>query len=443
MKLTNKLFQTIPVTALLVIASPSLALAQAGDAKADAKAVDESIWTRDKFSGDWFGMRSDLSNAGVDVDLRLTQYWQRVATGGKQQNDEYGGTMDYRVNFDGGKLIGAQGWSINMHARTRFGEDISPDVGAFVLENAGMLMPAPGDYHETDITGLVVSKAFPIGDATIGDITVGKLDVLDTVTGFFPGFGNGQEGFWNANSSVSALPWFGAVAGLSLYGGYGVTVDKATGTATNGLLITGTENVSTEWGSLSDSFDDVWIAAFHRFLWATDDGRPGYFMIFGGYSTKEQNSNDPHDFIFKHGEGIESTEDKRPWDIALYFTQDLWHADGNANRKVTLLSGGTFGPDNPQFSQYNFFTNVEMFGPFASRPYDRVGLAGFWNSLSDNYKDLVRPVVELQNLWGFELYYSYAIAKSVHLTADLQLVETEIKDDDLAVIPGVRLMIDF
>jgi hypothetical protein len=31
----------------------------------------------------------------------------------------------------------------------------------------------------------------------------------------------------------------------------------------------------------------------------------------------------------------------------------------------------------------------------------------------------------------------------VHLTADIQLIENEFKDDDMAVIPGVRLVMDF
>ncbi len=426
----------------------SLASAQtndgsANDESADAQPTNESIWTRDKLTGDWWGLRSDLSKDGIDIDLRLTQYWQRVATGGKRQNDEYGGTMDYRVNFDGGKLFGAQGWSLNMHARTRFGEDISPDVGAFVLENTGMLMPIPGDYSETDITGLIVSKVFPLGKG-LADVSFGKLDVLDTATGFFPGLAYGQEGFWNANSSISALPWFGAVAGLSLYGGYAITIDTEHGApiASNGLLITGTENVSDNWGSVSDSFDDVWIAGFHRFLWKLDD-KLGYFMMFAGYSTKEQKSNDPLDFIHIPGQGIVNDEEKNPWDIALYFTQHLWEAEGNPNRKLVFLTGGTFGPDNPQFAQWNFFANVEAYGIMDSRPHDKMGLAFFRNGLSDNFIELVSPLVDLQDVWGFEFYYNIEINKWLHLTPDIQLVETEIEDDDFAVIPGVRLVVDF
>jgi len=305
-----------------------------------------------------------------------------------------------------------------------------------------MLMPLPGNYHDTDITGLIVSKVFPFSDTHLADITVGKLDVLDTATGFFPGLAYGQEGFWNVNSSISALPWFGAVAGLSLYGGYGMTINKEHGIPQSGFLITGTENVTTTNGQLADSFDDgVWLAAFHRFLWKMDD-KPGYFMIFGGYSTRDQVSNEPHDFFFKPGQGIENDDEEKPWDIALYFTQDLWHAEGNPNRKVVFLMGGTAGPDNPQFAQYNFFANVEGFGLIPSRPHDRMGMAGWWNGFSDNFTDLISPVADFQDLYGFELYYNYQINKWMHLSPDIQLVQNEWKDDDMAVIFGVRLVID-
>jgi hypothetical protein len=55
----------------------------------------------------------------------------------------------------------------------------------------------------------------------------------------------------------------------------------------------------------------------------------------------------------------------------------------------------------------------------------------------------VSPVADLQDLYGFELYYNYQVIPSVHLTADIQLIENEFKDDDMAVIPGVRLVMDF
>lgn len=209
----------------------------------------DSLWTRDKLLGDAGGVRSTLAKHGIDIDLRLSQYYQGVASGGKDENSEYGGTMDYRANIDLNKLIGTwEGFSVSVHARTRFGEDVSGDAGAFVLENTGMLMPAPDNYHNTDVTGLLVNQYLPLGENHLGLLSLGKIDVIDAVSLFFPSVSYGQEGFWNVNSMVSALPWFGAVEGLSLYGGWAATINKEYQIGQSAILVTGTENVSDNLG---------------------------------------------------------------------------------------------------------------------------------------------------------------------------------------------------
>lgn len=402
---------------------------------------DENL-QRDTLTGDWGGLRTDLTKHGIDIDLRLSQYGQWVTDGGVDTNGEYGGTMDYRLNIDANKLFGSwEGLSIAIHARTRFGEDVNADVSPLGLQNTGMLMPSPGDYDHTDITGVTVSQYLPFMGG-LANVTVGKIDVVDTLNGFFPSIGYGQEGFWNVNSMVTALPWFGAVRGLSLHGIIGITVNQEFMAPESGVLVLGTKNVATDSGSVSDSFEDgAFIAAFHRFYWKIED-RPGFFMVFAGGSTADQASTDPHDIVVVPGEGLE-TDEKKPWDVALYYSQELWRSDSDANRKVNFLTGGTVGPDNPQFSQYNYFAHLEAFGPFGSRPNDRAGVSFWWNSISDNTKDLVSPVTDLQNTWGTEVYYNVEITKWLHVSADLQFIETEQADNDLAVIPGIRMVIDF
>ena len=431
----------IPGT-LMLLALCGPVVAQAADT-APADENSESIWTRDKLTGDdWYGVRSGLSEHGVDLDLRMSLYGQRVTTGGVDVNGEGGGTMDYRLNIDGDKLFGAKGFAINVHARTRWGKDVSADAGAFTLENTGMLMPAPGDYEHTDITGFTVSQYLPIFGLSI--VEVGKLDVPDLLTLFFPNVAYGQEGFWNVNSMVSAMPWVGAVQGLSLYGGIGATINQEHKIIQSGIILTGTENVSTKAIGKGSLGSGTWIAAFHRFLWKTDgDGHQGYFMIFAGGSTRDQPSNDPHDFVFVHGEGIKDEDTEKPWDIALYLYQDFWQAKGDPRRKANFMIGGTAGPDNPQMVQYNLFANVEVFGLMDSRPRDRMGAAVFWNGLSDNYEDLVSPVVEVEDAYGFEVYYNVEVNKWLHLGPDLQVVDTELADEDTAVIVGLRLTTDF
>ena len=200
--------------------------------------------------------------------------------------------------------------------------------------------------------------------------------------------------------------------------------------------------MTTQWSSIEDSFKDgAWFAAFHRFFWKLED-KTGYFMLFAGGSTREQPSNDPNDHLPIPGEGIVSTDEERPWDIAAYVYQTFWQAEKDPNRKATILMGGTGGPDNPQFAQYNFFASVEAHGPMASRPHDRMGVSGWKNWLSDDFEELVSPVANVRDTYGFELYYNVAVNQWLHVTPDLQFVENERNGDNLAVIAGLRMVMD-
>jgi carbohydrate-selective porin OprB len=455
--LRSRLLSAFPwMVAALILALP--AVPQPAHAADEATAEDakpapketfqeqfEEVWKRELLTGDWEGWRTALQEHGIDPHFRLSQYGQWVADGGRETAGGYGGTMDYRINADLRKLFGLwDGLSVSMHARSRWGQDVNKDAGEFALPNAGLIMPVPGNYTGTDVTGLVVSQNLPFFAGRLANITLGKLDVIDTVNGFFPDIVTfGQEGFWNINALVTALPWFGAVNGLGLYGGVLSTINQEFQMAESGFLVTGTQNVSDSWSSVQDSFDDgFWLAGYHRFLWKLED-KPGYFLLFAGGSTRDQPSNDPHDHVVIPGQGVLNTKEKKPWDIAMYLYQVFWQAENDPNRKATIFIGGTVGPDDPQFAQYHVFAALEAHGPMASRPLDRMGVSYWKNWLSGDFKNLVSPVANLRDLWGFEIYYNIAINKWLHLTPDLQFVKNENRGDDLAIIPGLRAVIDF
>jgi porin len=405
--------------------------------------VIKDVWTRDTLLGDWGGLRTDVHDHGIDVGLRLSQFYQSVASGGRDTNSEYGGIMDYRLNIDGQKLFGLwEGVSLQLHATTRFGEDVNADAGDLSLINAGMLYPAPGDYHDTKITHFAVTQNLFGGRA---QAFAGKLNVVDLMTGFFPQIAGGLEGFWGVQTLMPALPWFRFV-NLSQWGGGAWTINEETKMVEHGFLVIGQENTSTEnFTKLKSSFDDgVAMLAWIRLFWKLDE-LPGYFLLFGGGSTKKYQSNDPHDWHFVPGQGLANDNGKKePWDIAWYFYQDFWQAQGDPTRHAGIFFGASTGNDDPNFSQSNAFLTVEAFGPMASRPKDRMGVAAFYSSFTDDYKDLTDDLgIELRDMWGFELYYNIEINKWLHLTPDLQLLENEWRGDDFAIIPGVRLVTDF
>ena len=86
----------------------------------------------------------------------------------------------------------------------------------------------------------------------------------------------------------------------------------------------------------------------------------------------------------------------------------------------------------------------------ASRPHDRMGVAGWYSGLSRQFiRDVSSPLlppadrVFLRDTWGFEIYYNVALNSWLHLTPDMQFVMNERVGDDIAIIPGIRLVMDF
>jgi porin len=403
-----------------------------------AREVLKDIWTRDKLSGDWGGLRTDLADHGVYPEITFSQFGQGVASGGKNRNGEYLGKVDYRLNLDVAKLAGLwQGVGISLHAETRFGNGIEADAGAFALPNTASLYPLPDDYHDTDITGLLLTQMLFDERVTL---FFGKIHTVDLVTLIFPEAANGLEGFWNINGLVPALPWF-RFWNLSIWGGGGWTNQEEG--IQSGLFFFGQENVSTTW-EFAESFEDgVGLFGFYRFFYEIA-GKPGFVMVGAGGATKKYPSLDSSDFINIPGAGPVSTTGKRPWDLAAYVQQVFWQAEDDPKRRAQFFMGGTGGNDNPNFSNWTVFASIEAFGPMVSRAQDRIGISFWYSGLSNDFVDLLDDLgFRARDTWGFELYYNFEINPWLHLTPDLQLIQNDDKDDDFAVIPGIRLVLDF
>jgi porin len=161
----------------------SIVLAATGTPSFADESAEDSIWTRDHLLGDWGGLRSGLAEHGIYVDLRLTQIYQDVTDGGVDTGSEYGGVMDYIVNVDAEKLGLWKGLAFNVHAQTRYGEDINSKAGPLTLASTPLLYPLPGDYSGTKVTGAAVYQTFFDGKA---QAFAGKLHTLDLVQGIFP-----------------------------------------------------------------------------------------------------------------------------------------------------------------------------------------------------------------------------------------------------------------
>jgi porin len=402
----------------------------------------ENVWNRDKLTGDWGGLRTDLiKDHGVDLEVRYSSFYQNVTSGGVDTGHAYANKVDSWLNIDMNKLFGTwKGLSISAHMETRHGDDVLDDAGAFVLPNAALMFPLPGDYHGNQVTGLTVSQTLFDGKAAIMG---GKLQAFDLLQGFFPNTVDyGLDGFMNANSMMSILSW-GRWLTLSQYGVAGWTVEHEM--PSSGFIVAGSENTTTTW-SMTDSFSDGFgIMLFHRFVYAID-GKMGYVYVAPGWSTRNYPSTEPVDWTAHPGEGLESTKNKKPWSFALYVYQIFWQQEGNDKRFAHVFMGGSISDDNPSFADWDVFANIQAFGPFEARPHDRMGVAYHYYHIADDFDELVSDVPGKNlrsNTWTTELFYNIEINRWLHLTPNLQYAQNENESDDPAVIVGTRLVVDF
>jgi porin len=93
------------------------------------------ILSRPRLTGDWGGLRDELAQKGIvlDVDLLLTP--QVIMSGGRNTSSDFWGNMDYTLNVDTQKLGLWPGGFFKVSADTGFGSNAFQDTGAIVPVN--------------------------------------------------------------------------------------------------------------------------------------------------------------------------------------------------------------------------------------------------------------------------------------------------------------------
>jgi porin len=396
------------------------------------------VWNRDKLTGDWMGFRTDAKDHGLDVQFTLSQFYQGVASGGVDKNSEYGGKLNLRVTVDANKLLGTwKGLYFSAHVETQFGEGILEDTGGFVLENAAMLYPTVGSKR-TEITGYLLEQYLNKNLA----VFAGKLNALDLWTAFYPkDVSYGLDGFWNLNSMATGFPWLRYV-NLAMWGGGGWTITDD-GQIQAALLVFDVDSAATS-NSITNVFGDgVAGLAVYKFFYDIFE-MPGSLLLAVGGSTAEYGSLDPHDWGVVPGEGLTNDDKRGTGTGGGYLRQVFWQAEDDKDRSAWLLMGASVSSGNPSFAKWNVFVTLNSVGLFSSRPKDRMGVSWWFTGLSNNFTDLTRDVgFPTRDTYGVEIFYNIQLNPWLHLTPDLQIVRNENKGDNTAIIPGVRMVIDF
>lgn len=129
-------------------------------------------------------------------------------------------------------------------------------------------------------------------------------------------------------------------------------------------------------------------------------------------------------------------EKRGAWHVKYAFQQYLWQDHDNPSRGWGLFGHAGVWDDNPSPMKWSMTLGITGSPPIESRPLDKFGIGYFHTSLSDALRRGLDPILELQDEYGLELFYTWQVATRLRLTPNVQIIESGIRAADTTAIVG-------
>jgi porin len=256
--------------AALAILAPVVACAQPYDVP---PTWGGDFWSRPRLTGDWLGFRDEMGKRGVVVDIDLLQILQGNATGGRDTGVAYGGTADYTLHVDTGKLGLWPGGFFMVYGMSGFGDSENGDVGAQGAVNMSALLPEP--HTSTALMNLTYMQFF----ATWIGVFTGKVYGLSADNNAFAHDYRTQFSNFGLNINLTA-----ALAPISAYGGGLVLVPWKDALATVAVV---DPSGTPRSNNLGKAFDDGVLLAPEGRVTIRPFGLVGHQLVGGYWSNKQ------------------------------------------------------------------------------------------------------------------------------------------------------------
>jgi len=396
--------------------------------------------SRLKLTGDWGGLRDQLRDHGVTLDISETTYYQGAASGGLEDGFEFGGRADYILNVDGQKAGLWPGFFINLHGETVYGDSVNLFTGAIVPVNIGRAHPV---FFGT--AGALTSVRFTQALSENFVVYAGKINTIDNVQQpFMPSRGL-DAGFMNATFVWNVIlgrtlnyATLGAGAAV-LAGGYPVfsltvydTNDDSTRSGFDKLFDNGALIYPTV--SLPTKFFDM----------------PGHQSLWGAYSSGRYAIVTPQSLtllpLVLQGQlrpSALTTLVQGSWWITYLFDQALWVNPTDKTRSWGVFGNFGISDGKPNPIKWSAIFGIGGTSPIPSRKLDTFGVAYYYLGYSDDFKKVARSIVPVRDERGFEIFYDVGVTPWLHITPDLQVITPTLGLAEASVVLGLRTKIDF
>ena len=406
-----------------------------------APTPEPDFWTQEELTGDWGGTRKRWKDKGVELEFKLNQFYQGVASGGIETGSEYNGKFATGFKFDFGKLAGWQFWSAEISTETRFGGPLLGGTGTISPVNTAVIVPG-ADGTVFSVTAVNATKLFPI-DLKKGNlfaVSVGRYNLLDLIQeDFFAG--EGTDRFFNM-AQIGPLTVLRQVPLITNAVSFAY-VRHGEPFITFAVMDPNDHSVDP---GLSDLFADGVTFSPGISVPTKYFGKTAKHSFGGAITTKKYTPFDSIKQIIIPGPPINPIEPQGgSWSVNYTFRQYL--VEREKKDGWGFFSQLSFADDAT--SPITSFLSVGIGGNglIESRPRDEFGIAYAFTDLSDVLKDNInlitlggrRPRAEHQ----VEMFYNFHVTPWLRLTGDLQIMRPTKAIAKTPIIPGLRLEIRF
>ncbi len=449
-----------------LVAMPGWASAQNADSKADnpgddrgVKSMAGGILPLEKFGGevtergyllgDWGGLRTDLAKKGIRFRGSLTPVFQSVVDGGTEETSAFGQSGDFWSALDLHRMGVMRGGLLVMRAEWDTGRTVNNKAGTLMAPSFNALIPVSGEAGR-DIFSLTSLYYTQFLGERFG-VWFGRTDTfhnanLNEFTGLNPQVGKTQF----QNLALTAIPVMTVTQPYVTSLGAGVFARPTDNWELAAMVMDSRESSLTDGlGDFGRDWNSFFTAAY-RYRIGDLPGRQmvGFSYSWNGDYTKLDGSQ-----LSNIVRGVPLRSEEETWAVIYSGFQYIQVFDGDTSKPINLKDGradhrgwGVFllaglADEDTNPVQWSLAGGIGVRGLLPSRPNDEFGIGYFVIDIKD---DVVANIIGLKSTeQGAEIYYDFEVLPSVHITADLQVIDPGLAASDTTVILGLRTNITF
>lgn len=405
-----------------------------GLATTEAPQRENNLRNPPALSGDWWGVRRDLAEHGVTLQLWATALSQGqwsgaaagdTAPGGANTSFQSGGRFDLLIDVDTSRLGIGRGGEAHVHLEAENGPVPGFRGGALWPVNTAALLPLtqPG---RVEATSIFVRQRW--GGTSL---TLGKINMIDLLAGdpFFGGWG--IDRFMNL---AFVAPPTGVVPPVIMGG----ILTQRIGAVNLTAMVFDPNDQTTRY-DLNQLFETGANLSLSASWKGSAWGRPTNLGL--NYTFSLSDSVDLRSILLPSE--LQLRSNRYPDNLSLQFGHTLFPSRVRPGKGIGFYGKVLATQGNPNPISWSFVGGIAGEAMFANRPDDRFGIGIFSTSWSSALRQALSPLQPLGNERGLELFYNYAITPWFMLTADLQVIAPAIRGTPTETVAAVRAKVSF